>query len=79
MTRVVLDPIMQSKLYHLIQPLELCDEFGKVLAHVVPISSSNPPGKKWEPDFDEDDLTRQEAANEKRYSTAKMLAYLERL
>jgi hypothetical protein len=79
MTRIVLDPIMQSKLCHLSQPLELCDESGKVLAHVVPISSSIPPGKKWEPDFDEEDLARQEKANEKRFSTAEMLAYLEQL
>ena len=35
MTRVILDADLRSKLLNLDQPLELCDESGRVLARVL--------------------------------------------
>jgi hypothetical protein len=37
MTRIVLDAAFWSKLQDLKQPLELCDESGRVLARLVPV------------------------------------------
>jgi len=37
MTQIILDATMRSKLYDLRQPLELCDDSGRVLARVVPV------------------------------------------
>jgi hypothetical protein len=78
MTRVVLDTTLREKLHNLTQPLELCDEAGQVLGRVFPtldLSHYEP----WEPSFSEEELQRQEQANEKRYTTAEVLSYLEKL
>src|SRR5260370_28108778 len=37
MTRIVLDPAMREKLCNLDQPLALCNEEGRVLAHLTPV------------------------------------------
>ena len=78
MTRVVVNATLRSLLHNLSQPLELCDESGRVLGRVFPaleLSQYEP----WEPSFSEDELRRQEQANEKRYTTAEVLAHLEKL
>lgn len=78
MTRVLVDATLRSLLHYLSQPLELCDESGRVLGRVIPtldLSQYEP----WEPSFSEDDLRRQEQTNEKRYTTAEVLAQLEKL
>jgi hypothetical protein len=69
---------MRSKLLDLRQPLEICDESGRVLANLFPVAdlASHEP---CVPDFDAEDLDRQEKANEKRYTTAEVLAHLEKL
>jgi len=77
MTRVLLDAATQSKLRNLSQKLELCDESGAVLAHLIPIGEAE--YERSEPIFAEEDLQRQEQANEKRYTTAQVLAHLEKL
>ena len=77
MTRVVVNETLRSLLHNLSQPLELCDEAGRVLGRVFPtpeLSQYEP----WEPTFSEDDLRRQEHSNEKRYTTAEVLAQLEK-
>ena len=77
MTRVVVNETLRSLLHNLSQPLELCDEAGRVLGGVFPtadVSQYEP----WEPKFREDDLRRQEQSNEKRYTTAEVLAQLEK-
>ena len=60
------------------QPLELCDDSGKVVARVIPVLDTSD-YEAWEPAFSEDDLKRQELANEKRFSTAEVLNFLEKL
>lgn len=78
MTRVTVDAALKEKLHSLTQPLELCDETGKVLARVTPVCDPTSYGP-LEPRVSEEELTRREQANEKRYSTAEVLAHLEKL
>jgi hypothetical protein len=76
MTKVVLDGVMRSKLHDLAEPLELCDESGRVLGRVFPtldLSQYEP----WEPPISEEELWRCEEETES-YTTAEVLAYLEK-
>jgi hypothetical protein len=75
MTRIIVDADLRSKLLDLREPLELCDSQGQVLAHLYPsVDLSN--YEPWEPPMDEAELQRREQANEKRYTTAEVLAFL---
>jgi len=78
MTRILLDDTLKAKLHNLTQPLELCDETGRVLGRVFPAPDLSQ-YERWEPTFSEEELRRQEQANEKRYSTPEVLAHLEKL
>jgi hypothetical protein len=78
MTRVLLDATLRSKLHNLSQPLELCDDSGRVVGRVFPtpdLSQCEP----REPQVTEEELDRREQANEQRYTTAEVLAHLEKL
>ncbi len=78
MTRITLDADLRSKLLDLTQPLELCDESGRVLARVLPaIDPSLYEG--LEPQISEEDLQRRWQSKGKTYTTAEVLAYLEKL
>ena len=75
MTRVIVDNILRSKLHNLTEPLELCDPSGTVLGHLVPtcdLSDYEP----WIPEFTDEELRLAEQSDEKRYTTAEMLAHL---
>jgi len=77
MTKVVLDAALRSKLHNLTEPLELCDESGRVLGKVLPsvdLSQYEP----WEPPISEEKLRRREQETES-YTTAEVLTYLENL
>ena len=78
MTQIVLDASTRSKLHDLMHDLELCDESGKVLARLIPVQDSSrfEPG---EPQVSEEELLRRSRSNEKTYTTAEVLAYLEKL
>ena len=78
MTQVVVNEALRGLLHNLSQPLELCDESGRVLGRVFPVLDLSQ-YEPWEPPFSEDDLQRQEQANEKRYTTAEVLAHVENL
>lgn len=78
MTRVIVDEMLRNKLHNFSYPLELCDEAGRVLGRVIPaldLSQYEP----LEPQVSEEELDRREEANEKRYTTIEVLAYLETL
>jgi hypothetical protein len=78
MTRVVVTETLRGLLHNLSQPLELCDEAGRVLGRVFPAADLSQ-YEPWEPTFNADELRRQEQSNEKRYTTAEVLAHLEKL
>jgi hypothetical protein len=72
MVQVVVDATMQSKLHNFSQPVELCDTTGRVLGRVIPADD-------LVPQVSEEELDRREQANENRYTTAEVLAHLEKL
>lgn len=78
MTRIILDPALANQLHSLKQPAEMCDPSGTVLGRFVPVADLS----EWEPitpDASEEELDRREASNQKRYTTAEVLAHLEKL
>ena len=78
MTQILIDSILRSKLGNFSQPLELCDESGKVFGRFFPavdLSQYEP----LEPQVSEEELDRREKSNEKTYTTAEVLAHLEKL
>jgi len=78
MTRIFLDNELRSKLLDLREPLELCDSAGQVVGRLFPNLDSAAYGQ-WEPHMDEAELQRREQSNAKRYTTAQVLAHLEKL
>lgn len=78
MTRVIVDESLRNRLHNLTQPVELCDESGRVLGRVFPSMEFYSYGP-LEPQVSEEELDRRERANEKHYSTAEVLARLEKL
>jgi hypothetical protein len=78
MTKVILDAAFQQKLYNLKQPLELCNESGQVLARLTPVVDL----VQFEPlvpQVPDSELLRRSQSDEKTYTTAEVLAYLEKL
>jgi hypothetical protein len=78
MTRIVLDPEIREKLHNLTEPLELCDEAGRVLAHLTPAISSSL-NETTEPRISREELLRRKQNKGKTSTTAEVLAYLETL
>ena len=78
MTRVTLDAETRGKLLNLAEPLELCDESGRVLARVLPAYDPEEYGP-LEPQISQEELKRRLQSKSKTYSTEEVLAQLERL
>jgi hypothetical protein len=78
MTRIVLDSEIRVKLHNLTEPLELCDEAGRVLAHLTPALSSSQ-YERTEPRISREELLRRKQNKDKTSTTAEVLAYLETL
>jgi hypothetical protein len=75
MPRITLDADLASRLHDLSQVVELCDPSGKVLGRFVPALDAS----EWEamvPEASDAELDRREASEERRYSTAEVLAHL---
>jgi hypothetical protein len=77
MTQLIVDATLPGKLPGLLQPVELCDTSGRVLGLFVP--HLDPSEYDLEPQISEEELERRKSSNEKRYTTAEVLAYLEKL
>ena len=78
MTQILLDAALASKLNDLKAPINLCDPSGRVLGRFVPAADLS----EWElvPDpISDEELDRRANANEESYTTAEVLAYLEKL
>jgi hypothetical protein len=78
MSQITLDASIANKLSNLIHSVELCDPTGRVIGRFVPLIDLS----EWEPvspAASEEELDRREKSNEKRYTTAEVLAYLEKL
>lgn len=77
MTRILVDQALLDKLGDLSQFMELCDDSGRVLAHVVPTASLED-YDLTEPPISEEELDRREASD-KWYTTEQALERLRRL
>ena len=76
MTRIVIDAELRKKLLDLKEPLELTDEEGKLLGQFTPAFDPS----EWEPlepQISEEELQRRENSNERRYTTAEVLSFLQ--
>jgi len=78
MTRIVIDSDVRQKLHNMTEPLELCDEEGRVLAHLTPTMSSHQ-CQGSEPQISREELLRRKQKKGKTSTTAEVLAYLETL
>ncbi len=78
MTQVILDATMRSKLHDLRQPLDLCDESGKIVAHVIPVLDPD----DWEPvpppELSEEELKKRENSS-RWYTSDEVRRHLESL
>jgi hypothetical protein len=77
MTRVIVDEALRSKLHNLSEPLELCDDSGRVVAQLFPVPDPSEYDCE-EPPISEEELERRRNSME-TYSTAEVLAHLEKL
>jgi hypothetical protein len=77
MTQITLDGTLRSKLHNLTEPLELCDESGRLLARVIPVLDESQ-YERVEPQISAEELQRRKQSTES-YSTAEVLAYLDQL
>ena len=78
MTQVIVDASLRTKLGNLNQPVDLCDESGKILAHVIP--AFNP--DDWEPvpppELSEEELKKRENSS-RWYTSDEVRRHLESL
>ena len=77
MTRLILDATLPEKLSGLVYPVELCDASGRLLGRYFP--ALDPSEYNLDPGISEEEIERRLNANEKTYTTAEVLAYLEKL
>ncbi len=78
MVQIMIDPTLANKLQGLSDVVELCDAAGCVLGRFVPRLELS----EWEPvsaDISAEELDRRFRSQEKRFTTAKVLAHLESL
>lgn len=77
MTQIMLDATAVSRLCRVKEPVQICDPDGHVIGQFIPIIDTS----EWQPaspDVSEDELERRSKSNEKRYTTAEVLAHLEK-
>jgi len=77
MTRVLIDANLPPKLLQLTDPMELCDESGRVVGRYFPVMDLSE-YEPWEPPISEEELLRREQSDQ-WYSTEEVLAHLKSL
>ena len=70
MTKITLDPILRHTLPDLSQPFALCDEAGNLLGRFIPAS--------LEPPLSRQEIDRRKQNKGRTYTTAEVLAHLEK-
>ncbi len=77
MTRIFVDEALRTRFHNFAEPFELCDESGRVLARIIP--QPDPAQHNLEPQITQEEIRRRRQSNERTYSTAEVLAHLEKL
>lgn len=73
----MLDATATSRLCRAKDAVEICDPEGHIIGQFIPLINMS----DWEPispDVREDELERRSKSDEKRYTTAEVLAHLEK-
>ena len=78
MIRCVVDEFLKRKLHGLTEPLELCDESGRVLARVTPALDLSE-YEAISPSVSDEELDRRSKSSERRFTTGEVLDHLEKL
>jgi hypothetical protein len=79
MTRITVDALLRTKLRNLTEPLELCDDSGKVRGRFFPVPDlSRYDPESLEPGVGEEVLARRSKSPEKTFTTSEVLEQLER-
>jgi hypothetical protein len=78
MTRILVDDLLRSKLHDLTQPLELCDAQGRVVGRFLPVIDPSL-YEGLESPLSKEELQRRKQNKGKTYTTAEVLAHLEKL
>ncbi len=78
MTKVIVNESLRTILHDLAQPLELCDESGRILARVLPVVD---PAvyEGLEPQISREEMERRKRDKGRAYTTAEVLDHLEKL
>jgi hypothetical protein len=76
MTQVIVTETLRTMLQDFSKSLELCDESGRVLARVIPVLDPSR-YERVEPELSREESERRR--QEPDYSTAEVLAHLEKL
>jgi hypothetical protein len=76
MTRLIVDADLPDKLPDLVEPVELCDASGRVFGRYFP--QVDPAVFQLEPRITPEELERRRRSNEQTYTTAEVLAHLEK-
>jgi hypothetical protein len=73
MTQIIVDSNLRGKLPDLSKPFAVCDEAGQVVGRYIPAGpGSNPP-------ISREEIERRKQSKDKSYTTAEVLAHLEKL
>ena len=78
MGKITIDADLLAKLRTLTQPMELCEPSGRVVGKFLPTLDPS----EWdsvEPQISDEEIQRRLRAKGKTYSTAQVLAHLEKL
>jgi hypothetical protein len=78
MPKIVVDAVLRRQLQAINQPVDLCDESGQVLGRFVPAVDSSQESRVG-PQVSDEELRRRTQAREGFYTTAEILAHLEKL
>jgi hypothetical protein len=85
MTRVVVNEAVRNFLGGYSETVLLCDESGRVLGQFIPVTACSSAAvvdlSQWQPvtaDISDKERQRRAKSTEKRYTTAEVLAYLEK-
>ena len=78
MTQIIVDAALRSQLRGLTEPLDLCDETGKVLAHVVLALNQDDYEPCEPPVLSEEELRKRENSS-RWYTSEEVLKHLENL
>jgi hypothetical protein len=70
MTKITLDPHRRIQLPDVTQPFAVCDESGKIVGSYVPASMGPP--------ISREEIERRKQEKGKAYTTAEVLAHLEK-